>query len=170
MNTLRIAVIAILCTGANATEPVSSISHKQALEKVRAVAAAPCAHICVRGPVQKTAGAWPLNSVVRLHPTTMSETCPKCSAPVTSHPKTSQFLAAWFLGDLSGTVITVLIVVAFACVGSDQSAIAMVLGGVAAAIIFFKLWRRAAREQRSRGVFECAKCGYTQTGERAGAI
>src|SRR5260221_11109124 len=27
------------------------------------IVAAPCAHICVRGPVQKAARAWPLNSV-----------------------------------------------------------------------------------------------------------
>ena len=29
--------------------------------------AAPCAHVCVRGPVQKAARAWPLNWVVRSH-------------------------------------------------------------------------------------------------------
>ena len=31
------------------------------------IEAAPCAHVCVRGPVQKAAGGWPLNSVVRWH-------------------------------------------------------------------------------------------------------
>ena len=31
------------------------------------IVAAPCAHGCVRGPVQKAARAWPLNSVVRQH-------------------------------------------------------------------------------------------------------
>jgi hypothetical protein len=113
----------------------------------------------------------PLNAIVRLHPTAMSQTCPKCSAPVTYQPNTSQFLAAWFLGDLSGTFVTLLIGAAFACVGADHSDVAMVLGTVASAIIFFKLWRRSAREQRSRGVFHCSSCGYQQHAEgEAGAI
>lgn len=113
----------------------------------------------------------PLNSIVRLHPMAMSQTCPRCSASVTYQPTTSHFLAAWFVGDLSGMALTVLIVVAFACVGSDQSEIAMVFGGVAAAIIFFKLWRRSAREQRSRGEFRCGSCGYHHRAEgEAGAI
>jgi hypothetical protein len=100
----------------------------------------------------------------------MSQTCPKCSAPVSYHPNTSQFLAAWFLGDLSGTVIAILIVAAFACAGADQSNAAMIFGSVASAIIFFKLWRRGAREQRLRGVFRCSSCGYEQHAKEAGAI
>ena len=101
----------------------------------------------------------------------MSQTCPKCSAPVTYQPNTRQFLAAWFLGDLSGIVVTALIVLAFASVGSDQSDVALVLGGVAAIVIFFKVWRQSEREQLRRGVFECSSCGYRQDEEgEAGAI
>ncbi len=113
----------------------------------------------------------PLNLIVRLHPTAMSHTCPKCSAPVTYQPSTSQFLAAWFLGDLSGTVITLLVFGAFASVGADHSDVAMALGAIASPIIFFKLWRRSAREQRSRGIFHCSSCGYRNRAEgEAGAI
>ena len=31
------------------------------------IVAAPCAHVCVRGPGQNGGGGWPLNSVVRCH-------------------------------------------------------------------------------------------------------
>ena len=90
---------------------------------------------------------------------------------MTYQPSTSQFLVAWFIGDLSGTVITLLVFGAFACVGADRSDVAMVLGAVASPIIFFKLWRRSAREQRSRGIFHCSTCGYQHHAEgEAGAI
>jgi hypothetical protein len=31
------------------------------------IAAAPCAHVCLRGPARKAARAWPLNEIVRHH-------------------------------------------------------------------------------------------------------
>src|SRR5258706_1229300 len=111
----------------------------------------------------------PLNSVVRLHPATMSHTCPKCSAPVTYQPTTSQFFAAWFLGDLSGAILMVLIVVAFALVGSDQSDAARVLGGVAGLVIFFKLSGRGARRERDRRVSPLSDCRYPSQAARADA-
>jgi hypothetical protein len=88
------------------------------------------------------------------------QTCPKCFAAVTYRRTTSQFLSAWFLGDLWGTFITILIIAAFACMGADMSDVGIALGGVAATIVSFKLWRRSADEQRNRGVFRCSTCGY----------
>ena len=85
----------------------------------------------------------------------------------------SRSLFAWFVADFSGEVITVLIFAALAFLGSDQMNIATVLGGVAAAVILLKLYRRSELGRGRGGLFYCAKCQYyypPQDVEGKGAI
>ena len=87
------------------------------------------------------------------------ERCRQCKGELQYEAPVGEIVAPWFASELIGWLAAAFVMGAFAAFGANENGIAMVVGAVAAVLVFAKLtYRWNEREHSPNGWYFCPRC------------